>query len=286
VIEIGEYQILEVIRDTPHGLYLIDDDDDEEVLMPGKFVTEDMHVKDKIKVFVYNDSKGRLVATTEEPALLLDQYAYLLVVAVNEVGAFCEWGVSKQLFIPFRNQATKLREGEYCVVHLYLDEKTDRLVGTTKLNPYLEHFADEDIDKGEEVPMLVYQVTDIGYKVIIDNYYSGLIYKSETDEVLQVGQKITGYVKPFRKDHKIDISLSPLGYQNIEPNAQKILEKLKAAGGSLPLNDKTDPVIIREELGMSKKVFKKAIGSLYKSKTIELVDKGIQLVKKESNEEA
>jgi len=286
VIEIGEYQVLDVIKDTPYGLYLVDaEDDDEEVLMPGKFVTDDMKVGDKIKVFVYNDSKGRLVATTEEPAFLLDQYAYLTVAAVNDMGAFCDWGVSKQLFIPFKNQASKLKEGERYVVHLYLDEKTDRLVGTTKLNPFLEHFKDDDIEKGEEVPLLVYQVTDIGYKVVIDNYYSGLIYKSETSETLQVGQEIKGFVKPFRNDGKIDISLSPLGYQNIEPNAQIILEKLQAAGGSLSLNDKSDPELIREELGMSKKLFKKAVGNLYKSKTIELRDQGIHLVKKESSEE-
>jgi len=286
VIEIGEYQVLEIVSDTRQGLYLIDDADEEEVLMPGKYVTDDMKVGDSIRVFVYNDSKGRLVATTEEPAMLLDQFAFLTVASVNNMGAFCDWGVSKQLFIPFRNQATKLREGDQYVVHLYLDEKTDRLVGTTKLNPFLVHFADEDIDKGEEVPLLVYQVTDIGYKVIIDNYYSGLIYKNETSEVLKVGQSITGYVKPIRKDQKIDISLTPLGYQNIEPNAKIILEKLQAAGGSLPLNDKTDPIVIREELGMSKKVFKKAIGNLYKNKTIELRDQGIHLVKKETSEEA
>jgi len=287
VIEIGEYQILEIVQDSPHGLYLVDaDDDDEEVLMPGKYVTDNMKVGDSIKVFVYNDSKGRLVATTEEPAMLLDQYAYLMVASVNEMGAFCDWGVSKQLFIPFRNQATKLKEGEQHVVHLYLDEKTDRLVGTTKLNPFLEHFADEDIEKGEEVPLLVYQLTDMGYKVIIDNYYTGLVYKNETDKELQVGQKLTGYVKPFRNDRKIDISLSPLGYQNIEPNAQLILQKLKAAGGILPFNDKSDPAEIREEFGISKKLFKKAVGNLYKSKTIELRDQGIHLIKKQSNEEA
>jgi len=283
MVELGEYQVLEVISRSDHGLYLTDED--EEVLMPNKYVSDDMKIGDKIRVFVYNDSKGRPIATTEEPVFLLDQFAYLKVASVSEVGAFCDWGVTKQLFIPFRNQATKLKKGEACVVHLYLDEKSDRLVGTTKLNKYLEHFADEDIEKGEEVPLLVYQITDIGYKVIIDNYYSGLIYKNETNELLQVGQKMMGYVKPFRSDQKIDISLTPLGYQNIEPNAQKILHKLKESGGSLPLNDKSDPAVIREELGMSKKVFKKAIGSLYKSKVIELRDEDIYLIKKESSEE-
>ncbi len=285
MIELGEYQTLEVSRDMPQGLYLVDDDITQEVLMPRGFVTDEMKVGDKIEVFVYNDSENRPVATTEKPFFTLDEYANLMVKEVNEMGAFCDWGVSKQLFIPFRNQATRLKEGERYIVHLYLDEKSQRLVGSTKLNGFLEYFADGDIEKGEEVPLLVYQITDMGYKVIVDNYYSGLVYKNEVFEPLHIGQKAKGYVKPIRADKKIDISLTPIGHQSIEPNAQKILQKLEAVGGSLMLNDKTDPAIIRKELGMSKKLFKKAVGNLYKSKSIELRDNGIHLIKKETSEE-
>ncbi len=285
VIELGEYQTLEVSREMPQGLYLVDDDISQEVLMPRGFVTDEMKVGDKIKVFVYNDSENRPVATTEKPYFTLDEYAHLMVNQVNDMGAFCDWGVGKQLFIPFRNQATRLKEGERYIVHMYLDEKSQRLVGSTKLNSFLEYFADGDIEKGEEVPLLVYQITDMGYKVIVDNYYSGLVYKNEVFEPLHIGQKTKGYVKPIRRDKKIDISLSPIGHQSIEPNAQKILDKLTLAGGSLQLNDKTDPGIIRQQLSMSKKLFKKAVGHLYKSKKIELRDNGIHLIVSPTSEE-
>lgn len=274
MLKIGEYQSLTIVREMPQGYYL-EDEEGTEVLFPQKYITDEMAIGDSIEVFVYCDTDDVEVATTEKPVFTVGQYATLEVMDQSEIGAFCDWGVLKQLFVPFSLQARKMEIGEKHVVHMYLDEVTDRLVGTTKLDGYLEKFAQEDIAQGQEVDLLVYNATEIGYKVVINQKYAGLVYKNEVSKSLYRGQAIKGYVKPLREDKKIDISLDPIGIKNIEPNAKKIYDKLLASDGFLPFTDKSDPDKIRAEFGISKKLFKKSLGSLYKQKLVLLKDNGI-----------
>lgn len=274
MIKIGEYQTLTIVREMPQGFYL-EDEDENEVLFPQGYITPDMKIDDRIKVFVYCDSQDREVATTEKPDIVVNQSALLEVYAVAEAGAFCEWGVLKHLFVPFSNQRTKMQVGEKHVVHMYLDELTERLVGTTKLDGYLEKENNGKYTIGQEVTCLTYQETDIGYKVIIDQEYAGMVYKNELRSPLSHGQLFKGFIKPKRPDGKIDVSMDPVGVQHIDPMAEKILKKLEKEDGFLPYNDKSAPDDIRAVFGISKKLFKKAIGSLYKQKLILIKPDGI-----------
>ena len=278
MIKIGEYQTLTIVREMPQGFYL-EDEDENEVLLPQKYITKDMEIEDRIKVFVYCDSSDREVATTEVPMMTVDQCALLEVVDVTEVGAFCQWGVLKHLFVPFSNQRKILELGDKRVVHMYLDEVSERLVGTTKIEGYLKKTADDAIVSGQEVKCMVYQQTPIGYKVIINNNYTGVIYKNEVIEPFYEGQLVKGYVKPIREDGKIDISINPVGYQHTESHADMILSKLqRSEDGYLPFHDKSDAEEIRAKFGISKKLFKKSIGMLYKQKKILLKKDGIYKV--------
>ncbi|NND32532.1 MAG: GntR family transcriptional regulator, partial [Saprospiraceae bacterium] len=199
MIQMGEYQTLTITREKPQGFYLSDEEGNE-VLMPATYVSRTMKIGDQLEVFVYGDSQGLVIATTEKPLVTVGQFAHLKVVAVTEVGAFCDWGVSKQLFIPFRNQGVKVRPHQSWVVHMYLDEASGRLVGTTKLNRFLQHEADESLEKGQQVDLLVYERTDLGYRVIVNQKYAGLVYANEIPKSLRLGQQLKGYIKPLRED--------------------------------------------------------------------------------------
>ncbi len=278
MIKIGEYQTLTIKRELPQGFYL-EDDEGNSILLPGVYITDDMKLDDEIEVFVYLDSEDRQVATTEKPLFTLGEFASLQVTEVNKIGAFCDWGVSKELFVPFRNQAARMQQGRKYVVYIYIDKISHRLVGTTKLKGFLQHEADEDIEMGQEVDLLVYAENELGFSVVINQTYAGLVYKNEIPEPLQIGQACKGYIKPLREDGKIDVSLFAVGHQSIEPNAQKILEKLKDNEGFLPYTDKSDPELIRKEFGISKKLFKKSLGTLYKQKLVLLKSDGVYLAK-------
>ena len=277
MLNIGQYQTLKIVREKPHGFYL-ECDEGQEVLFPRKYIKEEMKIDDEIEVFVYCDANDKDIATTEKPVFTVGRYATLVVNDVNKVGAFCDWGISKQLFIPFRNQEKELILGQTCVVYLYLDELTDRLVGTTKLRKHLGVEANEELKIGAPVELIIYDETEIGYKAIVEQYYTGLLYKTDVNRELEYGESIEGYIKYIRKDGKIDLSLKPLSKKPIEPSAKKILERLKASKGFLPFNDKTDPAVIKNEFGMSKKMFKKSLGNLYKQKLILIKDDGIHSV--------
>jgi predicted RNA-binding protein (virulence factor B family) len=279
MLRIGEYQTLTIKREMPQGFYLVDEEE-QEVLLPRGYITSDMRIGDRLEVFVYCDSEDMDVASTEKPLLTVGEFACLRVTDVTHIGAFCDWGMRKDLFIPFSNQVAKLRTNYRAVVHMYLDEKTDRLVGTTKLKKFLKHTADEHISKGQEVDLMVYSETDLGYNVIIDQTYSGLVYENEIHNRLRIGEQLKGYIKPIREDGKIDVSLFPLGFNSIEPGAQTIMEKLKTHQGFLPYTDKSDAADISEEFSMSKKLFKKSLGSLYRQKLVTLKPDGIYLVNK------
>jgi len=277
MIKIGEFQKLTIKREMPQGFYM-EDVDGEEVLMPRAYLTEDMEIGAELEVFVYCDSEDLEIATTEKPMLTVGQFATLQVKDVNKMGAFCDWGVSKELFIPFRNQTFRLEIGDRCVVYLYLDELSDRLVGTTKINAFLQQTADEYFIMGQEVNLMVYAETDLGYRVAINQTHAGLVYKKELYKPLRIGQECKGYIKPLREDEKIDVSVFPIGHQSIEPNAQKIMKRLEVNEGFLPYTDKSNPDLIRREFGISKKLFKKSLGNLYRQKLVLLKKDGIYKV--------
>ncbi|RMG87178.1 MAG: GntR family transcriptional regulator [Bacteroidetes bacterium] len=277
MIETGKYNVLKSVRLSDYGMYLADEEG-QEVLLPNKYVPEDMLIGDEIEVFVYNDSEDRPVATTRKPRLIRGEFGYLKVREVNPVGAFLDWGLEKDLLVPFREQKKDMVAGRSYLVYLYLDEKTNRLVATAKIGRYFEteHI---DVREGDEVRLLIAERTDLGVNVIVNNRYRGLIFNDSIHKPLRPGQKTTGWVKQVRPDKKLDITLQPQGYkQVVEPNAQHILEQLHFFNGYLDLNDKSDPAEIAERLHMSKKVFKKAIGALYKQRLIRIERDGIYLV--------
>lgn len=275
MIYIGEYQRLSINRETPQGFYL-GDQEGNEVLLPGSYRQGDMSIGQTMEVFVYTDSENRPIATTQRPLLTLNTAATLLVTDVNKVGAFCAWGVSKELFVPFRNQKQALQKGQKAVVYMYLDEQSNRLVGTTNFKKYYQEQNDGWLEKGQAVDILVAEQSELGFLVIINHTYLGLVYHNEAED-LAIGESRKGYIKPLREDGKIDVSLHAVGAASIEPNAQMLLDRLAANDGFLPYHDGSDPELIRLGLGISKKLFKKAVGALYRQKLIVLEKDGIRL---------
>lgn len=278
MIAIGKHNLLKVKKETPQGYYLIQENDEleEEVLLPNKYIPEDLKVGDEINVFIYNDSEDRIIATTLEPKLLLDSFGALEVKDVNQFGAFMDWGLEKDLMVPFKEQNKKMAVGRKYIVYAFLDEETERIIASGKINKFVES-EPEDLEEGQEVDLLIADTTDIGVNVIINNRYKGLVYKNELFKNVRLGDRTKGFIKQIREDDRIDVSLEKQGYANVEPNAEKILNALKENEGFLGLTDKSDPTDIQAELEMSKKTFKKAIGALYKQKLIELGDEGIFL---------
>jgi predicted RNA-binding protein (virulence factor B family) len=275
MIAIGEYNELEVLRDTSAGLFL-GDNEGHDVLLPGKYIPAGTAVGDRLKVFIYKDSEDRIVATTEIPKITLHHFALLRTVMVNEIGAFMDWGLEKQLFIPYREQNKKMEEGRSYVIFMFLDEQTERLVGSARLNHYLDNES-LTVRTGDEVDLLIWDKTDLGFNVIINEQHKGLIYDNELFTDVKTGDVIKGYIKNIREDHKIDATLQKPGYGQIEPSSQKILDVLRSNGGFLALSDNSSPEAITAQLQMSKKTFKKAVGTLYRKKTIVLKADGIHL---------
>jgi len=276
MIEIGKYNTLKIERDTQVGLYL--SDGKEDILLPNKYVPREFEIGEELIVFVYLDHEERPVATTLEPYIYLNEFALLRVNYTNNFGAFLDWGLEKDLFVPFREQARPMEKGKRYLVYMYLDEKSNRLVGTSKINQFLKN--DElTVEQGEEVDLIVSHITEMGINVIINEQHKGLMYKDEVYEDLRTGDRIKGYIKTIRPDNKIDVTLQKPGFEAIEPNAEKILDELKASRGFLRLNDDSHPEDIKSVLRMSKKSFKKAIGTLYRQKLIEIKDDGIYLIK-------
>ncbi len=272
---IGKYNHLTIARSTDFGLFLEDVQGDE-VLLPNRYVTDDMKIDDTITVFVYNDSEDRPVATTETPLIVRNEFAYLEVKEVNATGAFLDWGLSKDLFVPFREQPAPMRAGEKYVVFLYLDHKTSRLLASAKINKFLENERLTVIE-GDEVDLLIWERTDLGYNVIVNQYHKGLVYHNEIFRNIQVGDTCKGFVKKIREGNKLDIALEKPGVERFEPLIQRIMDELNTNGGFLPLNDDSSPESIHNRLEMSKKNFKKSIGNLYKKGIIDMEENGIRL---------
>ncbi len=276
MIEIGKYNQLTVSRFSDPGAYL-EDDEENEILLPNKYVSDDLREDDKIEVFVYKDSEDRPVATTLNPYVVMDEFAYLEVRDVSDVGAFLDWGLEKDLLVPFREQSKKMEVGKRYFVFVYFDYQSERIVASGKIGQFTRNEFIE-LEEDDEVDLMVCNKTELGVNVIINNLYEGLIYHNEIFRPINAGDKIKGYIKAIRDDDKIDVSLEKYGYDSIEPNAQLILNKLKFEGGFLALSDKSNPELIKDTLQMSKKSFKKSIGSLYKQKLISIEDDGIRLI--------
>ena len=275
-MKIGQFNTLTINRDTQVGLFLTDGKED--VLLPNKYVPKVFEIGEEITVFVYLDHEERPVATTLVPYIFLNEFALLRVNYVNQVGAFMDWGMEKDILVPFKEQARPMEKGKRYLVYLYMDEKTNRLVASSKTNQFLNN-EDLSVEKGEEVDLIISHITEIGINVIINQKHKGLVYKDEVyDDAIRTGDKMKGYIKTIRPDGKIDVSLRILGFENIEPNSEIILNELRASRGFLRLNDNSNPEDIKTVLKMSKKTFKKAIGLLYKEKLIEIKDDGIYLL--------
>lgn len=275
MIHIGEYNTLEILRETSVGIFL-GDDSGNDVLLPNKYVPKEFEIGQSITVFCYLDHEERPVATTLKPKVVKGEFALLKVVEVNNIGAFLDWGLEKHLFVPFREQARKMEQGKWYLVYVYEDEQTKRLVASSKTNQFVSN-ENVELVFNDQVQIIVSRFTDMGVEVIINNKYKGLIYNDELFEPLKLGSLHLGYIKKIREDQKIDVSLKPQGYKAIQPASQKILDQLKDNNGYLALGDKSDPELIKMTLNLSKKNFKKAIGALYKEKLISIDPDGIRL---------
>lgn len=273
---IGKLNTLEIVKEHDAGVYL-DGGPFGEILLPNRYVTDQCKIGETVDVFIYFDSEDRIVASTEMPLVMVDEFAFLKVVSTTSFGAFLDWGLPKDLLLPFKEQRLPVEEGSSYVVYVYVDDRTNRIVATTKVDRYL-NLETPEFNSGDKVDLLIYGRTELGYKAIINNAFSGIIYSNEVFKPIKIGQKTEGYIKKVRPDGKIDLSLEPLGYQKVDPLTEELLEIIKKEGGFLPLNDNSDPALIMEKLGMSKKTFKKAIGALYRQKFIALEEKGIRLI--------
>lgn len=276
MIALGQFNKLEILRHTSVGLFL-GDDTHSGILLPNKYMPEHYTIGEEITVFCYLDHDERPVATTLEPHIIVGEFQLLKVVEVNEFGAFLDWGLEKHLLVPFSEQRSKMQEGQWYVVHCYLDERSNRLVASNKIDKFLSN--DElTVRVRENVELVVTRQTDLGWEVIVNNRHKGLVYFNEVFKKLAVGDVVAGCIKAIRRDNKIDVSLQPLGQKILEPAANKIYDTMLAHKGFLALNDKSDPETIKKELQMSKKTFKKGIGTLYKERKIEIKDDGIYIV--------
>jgi len=274
--EIGKYNTLKVIKKVDFGMYL-DGGEGEEILLPKRFVPRGIHEGDELEVFLYHDSENRVIATTQKPKGILGDIVMLEAVEVTKQGAFLDWGLMKDLFMPLSQQESKVIKGERYLVMIYKDEQTGRLAATERISRFLDN-DDIDLEEMQPVDLVVQRESDIGYVVIINNKYTGLLHYNEVFRGLDVGDKERGFVKKIREDNKIDVSLGEPGYKRVTNETDVVLDKLRQNNGYLPFHDKSDAEDIYSEFGMSKRTFKMIIGALYKQRKIELTKTGIKLI--------
>jgi len=277
--EIGKINTLGIVRETANGVYL-DGDDLGEILMPQKFVTAEMKAAGEADVFVYTDSEDRLVATTEKPFAKVGEFACLEVKQVTKVGAFLDWGLPKDLLVPYREQRDRMEVGKSYWVYVFLDLLSNRVAATAKLQKYLDNTPPE-YKPGQEVDLIVYDETELGYKAIINREHSGMLYKNQVFRELKIGDITRGFISKVRKDEKIDLILEKPGYAKVDAISAKILDELKNNRGFLAVSDKSSPDMIQALFGISKKAFKQAIGGLYKKRLITFESDGIRLLEGE-----
>lgn len=281
MIKLGHNNKLRVGRFVDFGAYLTDDEG-AEILLPARYVSDDLAVGDEIDVFVYKDSEDRPVATTEVPYVEVGQFAFLQVVAVNKVGAFLDWGLPKDLLVPFSEQKARMQQGGIYLVYVYLDNESGRIVASAKVEKYLGNLI-PDYKPGQRVEALVWEHTPIGYKVIVDNLFQGMLYQNELYRPVEIEETVDAYVKMVRPDGKIDLTLGDKAVNRVRELSDEIMERLKNSGGSLPYGDKSSPDDIKAEFKCSKRDFKQAIGRLYKEHRIVIDGDNIALVEKPSD---
>lgn len=277
MIEIGKYNTLKIVKDLDFGVYL-DGGNDLEILLPARYVPKNVKPGDEVEVFIYHDNEGRLIATTAKPHATVGEFKFMEVKSVNQVGAFLDWGIMKDLLVPFKEQKVAMKEGRWYLVYVRLDHVSQRIMASARIEKFLNN-TPPTYKVNEEVNILVIDETEIGYKVIINNSHSGLLYHNEVFQRLEKGEERKAYVKAIREDEKIDLSLTKLGYDKIDGVASIILESLEAQGGFLGVHDKSEPELIYSLFRCSKKSFKQAIGTLYKQKRITIEEDGIRLIK-------
>ncbi|MFO0321437.1 MAG: S1 RNA-binding domain-containing protein [Bacteroidota bacterium] len=276
MIKLGQTNTLTIIRDTPVGLFLGEDEHDV-VLLPKKFIESGFDVGNKIEVFIYKDSNDRIIATRLKPYVEVNNFAFLNVSDTNQFGAFLDWGLEKDLFVPFKEQKKKMETGRNYVVYVYIDELTDRIVASSKVNKFISNEKLE-VEQADEVNLMVYDETPLGFTCIINGIHKGLIYHNEIFQDVMVGDELQGYIKTIREGNLIDLSLQKIGFKNVLSSTDVILEFLKANEGFMPFTDKSSPDIIERKFKMSKSTFKKTIGILYRQRKVSLEENGVKLI--------
>ena len=279
MVEIGKYNTLKIVKDLDFGVYL-DGGDDLEILLPARYVPRNVKPGDEVEVFIYHDNEGRIIATTAKPLAVVGEFQWMECKSVNDMGAFLEWGLMKDLLVPFREQKMPMREGKWYLVYVHLDHVTKRIVASARVDKFLDNVPPV-YEFNQEVDLLVADETETGHKVIINNLHWGLIYHNEIYRRLERGEHLKGYIKEVREDEKIDVSLTRLGYEKVEGIAGIILDALKVQKGFLAVHDKSPADEIYSLFGCSKKSFKQAIGALYKKKLISIEPAGIRLIETE-----
>jgi predicted RNA-binding protein (virulence factor B family) len=279
MVQVGVYNTLNVLRQVDFGFYL--DDDSDGILLPNRFAPPDLKIGDPIKVFLYHDGEGRIIATTESPKGIAGDIVFLKCVAASTIGAFLDWGLMKDLLVPQSQQLTKMHVGESYLVKIYVDELTNRVAATQKIERELSN-EKLTVTELEQVHLIAQRKTDIGYVMIINSRHTGILHNNEIFRDIQIGDSLKGFVKKIiLPDNKIDVVLGKPGYQKVEDELDKIMRLLEEHEGYLPYTDKSDPQAIYDFFGMSKKTFKMAIGALYKQRKIDLTKTGISLIAEE-----
>ncbi len=282
MIHLGKVNPLTVLRETGVGLYLVDNEENE-VLLPTSFIKTPYKVNDKINAFVYRDSEDRLIATARKPIAEIYSFANLQVSEIAGIGAFLDWGLEKDLFVPFNEQKNKMEKGVSYVVYIHLDELTQRIVASSKISKFIsnEHLT---VELGQEVDLIVFEESPLGFSCVINGMHKGLMYRNDIYKKIQLGDKVKGYVKTIREDNLIDLSLQKIGFKNILSSTDIILEYLEENDGFLNLTDKSTPEEIAEKFSMSKATFKKSIGVLYRQRKVKIEEDGVYSVKVEAGE--
>lgn len=275
MFETGKYNTLKVVKEVGFGVYL-DGGEGKEILLPTRYLPEGIKTGDEVEVFIYHDNEGRLIATTLRPKAIVGEFRLMQVKSVNETGAFLDWGLMKDLLVPFNEQKATMREGGWYLVYVRSDNVSGRIMASAKIDKFLDNTV-PDYQFNQEVDLTVADETTLGYRVIINNLHWGLVYHSEIFRPLRSGDRLKGYIKEVREDEKIDVSLTPLGYKKVDGLSAVILNALNTGGGYLPVHDKSDPEQIYALFHCSKKAFKQAVGLLYRQQLITLEREGIRL---------
>lgn len=278
MMQLGKYNTLEVVKAVDFGLYL-DGGEKGEILLPTRYVPENAQPGDKLEVFIYLDSEDRIIATTETPLAQVGEFALLEVVAINRFGAFLNWGLMKDLMVPYSEQRQSFEVGEKHLVYIYEDEQTNRIVATSKTDKFLDD-APVEYQMGDEVDAFIVYKNTMGYRALVNEHVWGMLYHDEVYRTINRGEKIKAYVKKLREDNKLDLTLQKPGYEAVEDFSDVLLKYINEKGGKISITDKSDAELIRSTFNVSKKVFKKAVGKLYKNKQIKITDESIELTEK------